>query len=155
MILDKNTRFVKENRPDRHYINNEDLLELLREYNRTKIISDKLCESFMLMAKNIAKERGFREKPYIDDCIQSGVTCCIKYIHNFKEEASKNPFAYFTQCIKFAFVNVIKKENKFIDFKKKLLQYDSEGYLISGEAFNGEDWNSNSLYNEDYNNDYE
>ena len=31
MILDKKTRFVKENRPDRHYINNEELLELLME----------------------------------------------------------------------------------------------------------------------------
>lgn len=155
MIIDKNTRFVKENKPDRHYINNKDLLELLRDYNETKVISNELCESFMLMAKNIAKERGFRDKPYIDDCIQSGVTCCLKYAHNFKEDKSTNPFAYFTQCIKFAFVNVIKKENKFIDFKKKLSQYDSDGYLIGGEAFNGEDWNSNSLYNEDYDNNYE
>ncbi len=155
MIIDKNTRFVKENKPDRHYINNKDLLELLRDYNETKVISNELCESFMLMAKNIAKERGFRDKPYIDDCIQSGVTCCLKYAHNFKEDKSTNPFAYFTQCIKFAFVNVIKKENKFIDFKKKLSQYDSDGYLIGGEAFNGEDWNSNSLYNEDNNYDYE
>lgn len=49
---------------------------------------------------------------------------------------------------------LLKKKINLLILKRNY-RYDSDGYLIGGEAFNGEDWNSNSLYNEDNNYDYE
>ena len=34
----------------------------------------------------------------------------LQYIHNFDPEKSKNPFAYFTQIIYYAFIRRIQKK---------------------------------------------
>ena len=47
--------------------------------------------------------------------ISDGVENCLQYIDNFNPDKSKNPFAYFTQIIYFAFLRRIqKKRNIFI-----------------------------------------
>jgi hypothetical protein len=59
----------------------------------------------------------------------------IKYsLHNFDPAKSKNPFAYFTQCIKNAFKRRINMEKEQQAIKMKSLQqyivYDSEVNLL-------------------------
>jgi len=51
--------------------------------------------------------------------ISDGIENCLQYIHNFDPEKSKNPFAYFTQIIWYAFLRRIQKEKKqlYIRFK--------------------------------------
>ena len=44
------------------------------------------------------------------------------YLHNFNPEKSKNPFAYFTQIIYYAFLRRIQKEKKQTELKQKLIQ---------------------------------
>ena len=41
-----------------------------------------------------------------EDMISDGIENCVQYIHNFDPEKSKNPFAYFTQVIHYAFLSV-------------------------------------------------
>ena len=41
--------------------------------------------------------------------ISDGIENCVQYIHNFDPEKSRNPFAYFTQIIHYAF---LKKNTK-------------------------------------------
>ena len=44
--------------------------------------------------------------------ISDGIENCLHYINNFDPDKSKNPFAYFTQIIYFAFIRRITKEKK-------------------------------------------
>ena len=43
--------------------------------------------------------------------ISDGIENCVQYIHNFDPEKSKNPFAYFTQIIHYAFLRRIRVRN--------------------------------------------
>jgi hypothetical protein len=44
--------------------------------------------------------------------IGDGIENCLMYFENFNPDKSKNPFAYFTQIIYFAFLRRIAKEKK-------------------------------------------
>ena len=54
--------------------------------------------------------------------ISDGIENCLMYLHNFDPEKSKNPFAYFTQIIYYAFLRRIQKEKKQTELKQKLIQ---------------------------------
>ena len=57
-----------------------------------------------------------------EDMISDGIENCVQYIHNFDPEKSKNPFAYFTQIIHFAFLRRINKEKKQLEIKTKIIE---------------------------------
>ena len=54
--------------------------------------------------------------------IGDGVENCLQYIDNFNPVKSKNPFAYFTQIIYYAFLRRIQKEKKHLYTKYKLTE---------------------------------
>jgi hypothetical protein len=54
--------------------------------------------------------------------ISDGIENCLHYVHNFNPEKSKNPFAYFTQIIFYAFIRRIQKEKKQLYIKYKSMQ---------------------------------
>ncbi len=57
-----------------------------------------------------------------DDMISDGIENCVQYIHNFDQEKSRNPCAYFTQIIHYAFLRRIQKEKKQFDIKNKIIE---------------------------------
>ena len=66
-------------------------------------------------------------------------------IFNFDPEKSRNPFAYFTQIIHYAFLRRIQKEKKQLDIKTKIIEksgYD-EVMTVDDSAMSG----SSSDYN--------
>ena len=63
----------------------------------------------------------FNNYTYRDDMILDGIENCIQYLHNFDPTKSKNPFAYFTQIIYYAFLRRIMKERKQAYIKTKIL----------------------------------
>jgi DNA-directed RNA polymerase specialized sigma24 family protein len=54
--------------------------------------------------------------------ISDGIENCLQYMDNFDPEKSKNPFAYFTQIIYYAFIRRIQKEKKQQHVKQKMIQ---------------------------------
>ena len=54
--------------------------------------------------------------------VSDGIENCINYIDNFDPDKSKNPFAYFTQIIYYAFLRRIQKEKKQLYIKHKAIQ---------------------------------
>jgi len=58
-----------------------------------------------------------------DDMISDGIENCVQYIHNFDPEKSRNPFAYFTQIIHYAFLRRIQKEKKQLDIKNFIFSF--------------------------------
>jgi hypothetical protein len=73
------------------------------------------------------------------EMISDGVENCIQYFRNFDPAKSKNPFAYFTQIIYYAFLRRIMKEKKQLYVKYKATQ--QFGLLDEGEMFEDENGN--------------
>ena len=54
--------------------------------------------------------------------VSDGVENCVQYCNNFDPTKSKNPFAYFTQIVYFAFLRRIAKEKRQMDIRDKLIE---------------------------------
>ena len=153
-----------------HYVNNKELLEALIVY-RSKVeksfmeingreptkadrsqhwpgkpqITNYLGECFLKIATHLSYKPNFVNYMFRDDMISDGIENCVQYIHNFDPEKSKNPFAYFTQIIHYAFLRRIQKEKKQLEIKTKIIErtgYD-EVMMVDDSLLS----NSSSEYN--------
>jgi DNA-directed RNA polymerase specialized sigma24 family protein len=106
-----------------HYINNKEFLKCLIEYqehiekckkegNTKPYVTDYIALCFLQIAQRLSYRPNFINYTYKDDMISDGLENCLAYMHNFNPEKSKNPFAYFTQIIYYAFLRRIQKEKK-------------------------------------------
>ena len=116
-----------------HYVNNKDFLAALEQYAidvaRAKEreqpkprIPRYIGECFLLIANHLSYKPNFVNYMFKDDMICDGIENCVRYIHNFNPEKSKNPFAYFTQIIYYAFLRRIQQEKKQLEIKNKILE---------------------------------
>ena len=116
-----------------HYENNKELLTALIDY-RAQVavaetkgltkprISNYLGECFLKIATHLSYKPNFVNYMFRDDMISDGIENCVQYIHNFNPAKSKNPFAYFTQIIHYAFLRRIQKEKKQLEIKTKIIE---------------------------------
>ena len=116
-----------------HYVNNKELLAALIDY-RAEVavakskdlpkprISNYLGECFLKIATHLSYKPNFVNYMFRDDMISDGIENCVQYIHNFDPAKSKNPFAYFTQIIHYAFLRRIQKEKKQLEIKTKIIE---------------------------------
>jgi DNA-directed RNA polymerase specialized sigma24 family protein len=106
-----------------HYVNNKTLLEEMTKYREKVQLSKKegtpkppipnyVGQALMLIANRLSHKPNFSNYSYKEEMISDGIENCIMYIDNFDPEKSKNPFAYFTQIIHYAFIRRIQKEKK-------------------------------------------
>ena len=115
-----------------HYVNNRELLEALIVY-RAKVanakendlpkprITNYLGECFLKIATHLSYKPNFVNYMFREDMISDGIENCLQYLNNFNPKKSKNPFAYFTQIIYYAFIRRIQKEKKQTTIKHKLI----------------------------------
>lgn len=107
----------------KHYINNADFLKALVDYKEACKVAKKnnadlpaipnyIGECFMKIAEGLSHKPNFINYTYRDEMMSDGIENCLQYFDNFDPEKSKNPFAYFTQVIYFAFLRRISKEKK-------------------------------------------
>ena len=116
-----------------HYVNNKQFLEALVVY-RKKVneaknagephpkVPDYIGECFLKIATHLSYRPNFVNYMFKDDMICDGIENCVRYVHNFNPEKSKNPFAYFTQIIYYAFLRRIQQEKKQLEIKNKILE---------------------------------
>ena len=97
--------------------------------------------------------RVIEEAVKVIDAVESGIMSsdgienCVPYIHNFDPEKSKNPFAYFTQIIHYAFLRRIQKEKKQLEIKTKIIEktgYD-EVMMVDDSLLSGSSSDYNSI----------
>ena len=174
MFITLNTETnVMPKKKSEHYVNNKELLEALIVY-RTKVeksyletfgkdltqqpkeqrakrwegkppSTNYLGECFLKIATHLSYKPNFVNYMFRDDMISDGIENCVQYIHNFDPEKSKNPFAYFTQIIHYAFLRRIQKEKKQLEIKTKIIErtgYD-EVMMVDDSLLS----NSSSEYN--------
>ena len=106
-----------------HYVNNKTLYTEMVKY-RTAVLDSKekgtpppaipnyVGECLLLIGNRLAFKANFINYSYRDDMVLDGIENCIMAIDNFDPEKSTNPFAYFTQIMKWAFIRSIQKEQK-------------------------------------------
>ena len=75
---------------------------------------------------------------YKDDMVCDGIENCIQYIDNFDPAKSKNPFAYFTQIVYYAFLRRIAKEKRQMDIKDKILEKSGYEHVFSTDGHDGD-----------------
>ena len=84
-------------------------------------VTNYIGECFLKIANHLSYRPNFINYTYRDDMISDGIENCLQYMRNFNPEKSKNPFAYFTQIIYYAFIRRIQKEKKQMQIKSKLI----------------------------------
>ena len=139
-----------------YYVNNKEFLAAITDY-RQKVhaakeagkprprVTNYLGECFLKIATHLSYKPNFVNYMFREDMISDGIENCVQYIHNFDPEKSKNPFAYFTQIIHYAFLRRIQKEKKQLEIKTKIIErtgYD-EVMMVDDSLLS----NSSSEYN--------
>jgi len=131
-----------------HYVNNKELLQALIVY-REKVahakendlpkprITNYLGECFLKIATHLSYKPNFVNYMFRDDMISDGIENCVQYIHNFDPEKSRNPFAYFTQIIHYAFLRRIQKEKKQLEIKGKILERSGYDEVMHTDKYDG------------------
>jgi len=133
-------------RKKQHYVDNEKFLGVMSDYreehlqakdNDTElpIIPDYAGECFLKIAERLSHRPNFINYAFREEMVSDGIENCVMYASNFNPEKSKNPFAYFTQIIYFAFLRRIEKEKKQLYIKYKTMEeYSSlEDHVDMGE----------------------
>lgn len=115
-----------------HYIDNKLFLEALLEH-REKVkhaeennlpkpaVNNYIGDCFIKIARHLSYKNNFINYSFKDEMISDGIENCLAVVHNFDPAKSKNPFAYFTQIIFFAFIRRIQKEKKQLDTKYRYI----------------------------------
>ena len=129
-----------------HYVNNQEFLEKMIEYKKSVIaakeknserprVPEYIGECLFKIATHLARKPNFANYTFKQDMISDGVENCLLYIDNFDHEKSKNPFAYFTQIIWYAFLRRIQKEKKqmYIRFKS------SHNMMMNGATYESDE----------------
>ena len=119
--------------PSNHYVNNEEFLSVLIKYQKAvrkakrnkeekPPIPNYIGECFMKIAEHLSYRPNFANYSYRDEMIADAIENCLMYFENFDPKKSKNPFAYFTQIVYYAFLRRIMKEKKQLYVKYKATQ---------------------------------
>ena len=115
-----------------HYVDNKKFLEAIVE-RKEQIkeaegvgeskpqISNYLGECILKISNHLSYRPNFINYTYKEEMISDGIENSLQYIDNFDPEKSKNPFAYFTQIIYYAFIRRIAKEKKQQKIKERIL----------------------------------
>jgi|TARA_R110002124_G_scaffold55034_3_gene155842 hypothetical protein len=128
-----------------HYVNNADFLAAMAEWKDKCKDADELGdpqppvtnyigECFLKIANHLSYRPNFINYTYRDEMISDGIENCLQYCSNFNPEKSKNPFAYFTQIIYYAFLRRIAKEKKQQHVKHQLIANMSVNMLNGAEG---------------------
>jgi len=133
-----------------HYVNNKEFLAALIKYredveiakinDRPKpVIPRYIGDCFLKIANHLSFKPNFVNYMFKEDMISDGIENCVQYIHNFDPAKSKNPFAYFTQIIHYAFLRRIQKEKKQLDIKTKIIERSGfdEVMMVDDTALSG------------------
>lgn len=137
-------------RPE-HYVNNEELLNAFIAWkgevkeaeecgDPPPQVPEYIAECLLKIATRLSYKSNFINYGFREDMISDAIENCLSYIHNFDPNKSRNPFAYFTQIIYYAFLRKIQKEKKQLYIKYKALENsDVFGELLTSERGSNED----------------
>lgn len=130
----------------KNYVNNAEFYAAMVQYKKDcreaedagddpPIIPNYIGTCLYEIANRLSYKPNFINYSYRDDMIADGLENAVIAINNFDPDKSRNPFAYFTQIIYFAFIRRIQKEKKQLYVKHKVI----ENSVVMGTAVEGSD----------------
>lgn len=136
-MLDTTTKPKK--RRARNYVNNPDFYASLVAYfdlckaepEKNHKVPRYIGECITQIATRFAVKPSFSAYSYKDEMIEDAIENCFRYLDKFNPEKGNNPFAYFTQVVKNAFIRRIKEEKMQQAIKMKCMYrtlFDSSAY---------------------------
>lgn len=124
--------------PTKNYIDNSKFYEALKDHkqkvklalaeNKTKpkisnyiglCISD-IANNMIRMQRADKTGPSFLGYSFTSEMVMDGIENSIQYLDNFDPDKSKNPFAYFSKIVYYAFLRRIAKEKKQLYIKYKM-----------------------------------
>ena len=135
-----------------HYVNNKEFLTAIIEYKdnveiakikglKKPAVGEYIGGCFLKIAQHLSYRPNFINYMYKDDMVCDGIENCIQYIDNFDPAKSRNPFAYFTQIVYYAFLRRIAKEKRQMDIKDKILEKSGYEHVFSVDGDGGAEMN--------------
>lgn len=121
-----------ENKP-KNYVNNAEFTEMIRKH-RANVqmaletgspkprIPEEAGRIIMEIAERYSRRHNFRNYQFRDEMIANGIEAAIKGFNNFDPDKFSNPLSYFTQCIHYAFIGIIKKEKTLLYTKINMIR---------------------------------
>lgn len=131
---------------NKNYVNNAHFLEAIIEYKKMcreaedggdekPTVPDYIGTCLYQISNRLATKPNFSGYSYKDEMISDGLENAIQALGNFDPDKSKNPFAYFTQIIWYAFLRRIDKEKKQLYIRHKVIENSSiHGTIIDKDA---------------------
>lgn len=95
-----------------NYLNNKDLLLELEKSREQDQMTDKLAHMLQTLAARYGKKGNYVNYSYNEDMQSFAMMGLVKTWRAFNPEKSSNPFAFFTQCIKNSFIQLLNQEAK-------------------------------------------
>ena len=133
-------------RQKHNYVDNKKFLAEMINYRRSVLqatdfgverprVPYYIGDCIMKIATHLSYKPNFINYTFREEMISDGVENCLQYIDNFDPEKSKNPFAYFTQIIHYAFLRRIQKEKKQLEIKTKIIERSGyeEVFTVDGD----------------------
>ena len=124
-----------------HYVDNKKFLQGMIDWRETwpdeeniPPVTNYIGECFLKIATHLSYRPNFINYTYRDEMISDGIENCLQYVKNFNPEKSKNPFAYFTQIIYYAFLRRIAKEKKQSHIKNKMIEREAYNSFTTMEG---------------------
>lgn len=106
------------------------VLEAIKENREKPRVPEYIGTCLFKIATHLARKPNFANYTFREDMVSDGIENCLLYIDNFDPEKSKNPFAYFTQIIYYAFLRRIQKEKKHMYVKYKSMENEIINAMI-------------------------
>lgn len=103
------------------YLSNKELYAEIKRCRTGGIMSDKLARMLQLLCAKYGKKGNFAGYSYNDDMQAYAMLMLVRTWQSFNPRKSKNPFAFFTQCIKNSFIQFLNQEKRHRNIRDELL----------------------------------
>lgn len=135
-MSESNESPVRRRRRSVNYVNNRDMFDAFVAHQAAVAKAQEAGElpprvpeyigvCIKAIATNLSNKPNFSRYPFKSEMVADGIENSLMYMHNFNPEKSNNPFAYFTQIIKNAFIRRITLEKQQLYIKYKMMQHMS------------------------------
>lgn len=125
-----------------NYLNNKDLFAEVMKSKEQGQMTDKLAHMLVLLCARYGRRGQFASYTYNEDMQAYARMMLVRTWNSFNPEKSRNPFAFFTQCIKNSFIQFLNSEKRHRNLRDELMVNQglnpSYSYQLEHEAKNEE-----------------
>jgi len=127
-VIKKKRLRRKIDKDSRYYIDKDEYNNCLKDFVVSGVCGDRLGDLFMLHVQRCASAANFKGYTYRSEMESTALFFLLKYSKNFDWTGSKsksnvaNAFAYCTQIIHHAFLQIIQREKKHSKLKDVLIK---------------------------------